>query len=183
MAPRTMTAAAAPTTAEPTAAAAAPNATTITATSRPSSDTPLNDSTNPVQSNPRSPESAESKSGAVWPTPHPSWATRSTPLRNHCRPNTSSNAPTISRTGVSGTLRTAVPSAATSTASTTKPALAPTSDARQERATPTPTTIATISITSIAVAKNAASSTDGFTSPSPYRQKAHRVAHFRAQRH
>ena len=61
-----------------------------------------------------------------------------------------------------GTLRSAVPSAVISAASTTSPAPAPTSAARQERVLPTATTIATISITSMAAAGEVAAPTVTF---------------------
>jgi hypothetical protein len=89
----------------------------------------------------------------------PRAATRITPLRNHCKPNTSNRAPTIKRSGPIGTWRSAAPSTTTTTASTANPEAAPMTVERQPRVAPTPTTMVTISITSTAEAKNVVTST------------------------
>src|SRR4051812_34491493 len=92
---------------------------------------------------------------------------RSTPLRSHCSPKTSSSAPTTSRIGWSGTSRSAVPSTVISAASTTRPPAAPTSATLQERVLPTATTIADISITSMLAARKVVTLTVTFTAVSP----------------
>ena len=156
----TTTDAAAPTIAEPIASAAAPKATTITATSSPSSETPLNVRKAPVQSKPSGTSSSTSSS----PTPvdHPSRETIRMPLRYHCEPNASRSAPTTRRSVSSDRPSSAAPRAATVTTSTRRPPAAPTRAARHERVTPTATTIATISITSIDAARNVEMKTPQF---------------------
>src|SRR5216683_1798308 len=122
IAPMMITAPTPPITAGPSWFALAPNETTMNATSRPSSTTPLNDSTNASQSNPSPLHSGGSSSGCRRMPARPWAATRMTPLRNHCRPKTRRRAPTTSRSGPMGTRLSARPRAATTTASTAKPA-------------------------------------------------------------
>ena len=76
-------------------------------------------------------------------------------MRSHCRPKTSSSAPTTSRSASIGICCSAGPSAATSTASTTVAAPTPISVERQPRTVPTPSTIVSASTISTAQARKA----------------------------
>src|SRR5262245_5998424 len=163
IAPIRTTDAAAPATADPVAPAAEPNATTITATSSPSSATPLNERNQPVQSNPWATSSSTSSSPK--PADQPSRETRRIPFRSHPELNARSSDPTTRRSGSSARPSSATPSAAITTAISTNPAAAPRSDARQDRVTPTATTMATISITSIVAARKVEAKTPQFTGP------------------
>src|SRR5262245_8022883 len=146
------TAAAAPITADPKACDAAPKATTITATSSPSSETPLNERTKPFQSKPAG--TSSSTCSSPLPVAQPSRETARIPFRSHCEPKGRRSAPTTSRSGRRGTSCSAVPSAPIRIASSTSAATAPRDAARHDRVTPTATTMATISITSIVAARN-----------------------------
>src|SRR5438552_719617 len=63
------------------------------------------------------------------------------PLRNHCRPKTSSNAPITKRSGPTGTTLRAAPRITTITASTPNPEAAPMIVERHPRVAPTPITL------------------------------------------
>src|SRR6266853_4844504 len=143
-----------PITATPNWFAPAPKLTTMIATSRPSRTTPLKARNQAVQSTPGPLHSSASPCGSLPPIPaSPRAATRMMPLRNHCRPKTSSNAPITKRRGPIGTTLSAAPRITTTTASTPKPDAAPINVERQPRVAPTPTTMVTISIASTAEAR------------------------------
>src|SRR6202000_147059 len=81
-------------------------------------------------------------------------AARSTALRSHCRPNTSSSPPTTTRRTPIGIEPTAGPSAAPTTESATPPAPTPYTPERQLRVVPTASTIVSASTASTVQARN-----------------------------
>src|SRR5690242_511250 len=153
-------AAAAARAAEPNARAAAPKVATMIATSRPSSTTPRKARRNAIQSTPWAGMSSSVAFRAPMPR-RPLAATRRIPLRSHCRPNTNSSEPATSRSTLTGTRVSAVPSATMSAATTARPAPVPSRVDRQPRTAPTPTTMITISMISTAAARNVVVKTPG----------------------
>jgi hypothetical protein len=152
-------AAAAPRIAVGSAPAVAPKVATMSTISRPSSNTPLNDRRNAIQSTPWS--GMPSSDAARSPMPRkPLALSRWIPLRSHCRPKTRRSDPAQSRNTPIGTRVSAVPSARTSAARTARPAPAPSQVDRQPRMVPTPITMITISMTSMAAARNVVTKTE-----------------------